>query len=81
MAKDSRIPWCDDTFNPWLGCRPVSRGCDNCYAERMNRHRKWVSEWGTSERKRTSAQYWQQPKRWAPGRKVFVGSLCDVFDP
>jgi protein gp37 len=31
----SKIEWCDATWEPVLGCSPVSAGCDNCYAERL----------------------------------------------
>ncbi len=26
------ISWTNSTWNPWVGCKPVSAGCDNCYA-------------------------------------------------
>jgi protein gp37 len=76
------------TFNPWLGCTKVSPGCAHCYAEAMmDTHYRKV-KWGpTGERKRTSPEYWKQPLKWqraaeAAGerRKVFCGSLCDVFE-
>ena len=34
MAQ-SKIEWTDKVWNPILGCRHVSEGCRNCYAERM----------------------------------------------
>ena len=33
MAENSKIEWCDHTFNPWVGCTKVSPACDHCYAE------------------------------------------------
>lgn len=36
MADNSGIDWCDATWSPVLGCRKVSRGCDNCYAIRSS---------------------------------------------
>lgn len=36
MAENSKIEWCDHTFNPWEGCQKVGPGCDNCYAEARN---------------------------------------------
>lgn len=33
MSENSKIEWCDHTFNPWIGCTKVSPGCANCYAE------------------------------------------------
>jgi protein gp37 len=34
MGK-TNIEWTDETWNPVRGCRRVSPGCQNCYAERM----------------------------------------------
>lgn len=30
MSANSKIEWCDRTWNPLLGCERVSDGCDNC---------------------------------------------------
>lgn len=35
MAQASSIEWTEATWNPVVGCRKVSSGCANCYAERM----------------------------------------------
>lgn len=35
MAQSSSIEWTESTWNPVIGCRKVSSGCANCYAERM----------------------------------------------
>lgn len=35
MAQASTIEWTEATWNPVVGCRKVSSGCANCYAERM----------------------------------------------
>lgn len=32
MSENSKIEWCDHTFNPWEGCT----ACDHCYAEARN---------------------------------------------
>jgi protein gp37 len=41
MGKNSNVSWTDDSWGPWRGCRKVSPGCDNCYAERdMKRYGK-----------------------------------------
>ena len=89
MVENSKIEWTDHTFNPWIGCQKVSPGCDHCYAETQNAHRKWNGgTWGPgAPRTRTSVAYWKQPLRWndaaaASGTraKVFCASLADVFD-
>ena len=89
MGENSKIEWCDHTFNPWIGCSKVSAGCTNCYAETRNRRFKDVV-WGSgpeSTRRRTSEAYWKQPLKWNRKAKetgerprVFCGSLCDVFE-
>jgi protein gp37 len=86
MAENSKIEWCDHTFNPWIGCQKVSPGCDHCYAEHMADHRFGWVEWGPhGKRKRTSEDNWRKPRRWAKDAnghrpRVFCASLADVFD-
>jgi protein gp37 len=64
MGANSKIEWCDHTFNPWIGCQKVSPGCDNCYAEAWA-NRFGVVEFGAKkERRRTSIKNWQLPTRW-----------------
>ena len=31
---ETQIEWTDATWNPVTGCTKISKGCDNCYAER-----------------------------------------------
>lgn len=87
MALDSKIEWCDATWNPWIGCTRVSPGCVNCYAESFAR-RYGKAEWGpTAQRVRSSAANWRKPLVWnakakREGRryKVFCASLADVYE-
>jgi protein gp37 len=86
VAENTKIEWCDSTFNPWVGCTKVSPACDFCYAE------KWALRTGQAhlwagERRRTTEQNWKLPLKWnrqaeAEGRRfrVFCASLADVFD-
>lgn len=92
MSENSKIEWCDHTFNPWIGCTKISPGCDHCYAEAMMDTRLSRARWGAGQsRVRTSAANWREPVRWnvahseffaAHGRRqrVFCASLADVFD-
>lgn len=90
MGKDTKIAWCDDTFNPFIGCTEVSTGCDSCYARILDARHKWGGEthWGPGvPRMRTSASNWDQPHKWnrqaeisGKRRFVFCASLADVFD-
>jgi len=87
MAEKTNISWCDSTFNPWWGCSKVGPGCDHCYAEALDK-RTGGDHWGPRSVPRvTGADNWKKPRRWqkkaeASGirRKVFCGSMCDVFD-
>lgn len=82
------IAWTDWTFNPWMGCQKISPGCKNCYAADLTEKRMGLRVFGPeAPRQITSAAYWRQPLQWqreaeAAGlsRRVFCGSLCDVFE-
>jgi protein gp37 len=90
--ENSKIEWCDHTFNPWIGCQHVSPGCDRCYAEHMMDHRYGKVKWGPhGKRVRTSGATWNNPRRWNANAplfvrvhghrpRVFCASLADVFD-
>lgn len=90
MGENTNISWCDNSFNPWIGCTKISPACDHCYAARDNKLRKWVPEWGeigkpTTPRKRTKT--WGEPLKWnrkaaetGYRTRVFCASLADVFD-
>lgn len=91
MAENSKIEWCDHTFNPWVGCQKVSSGCKNCYAESlMTRKPRWSNCWGPpvlTERLKTSDAYWKRALKWNREAKekgirykVFCASLADVFE-
>lgn len=94
MSENTKIEWCDHTFNPWEGCQKVGPGCDHCYAEARNARFAGGTaiNWGPgAPRRRTSAANWNLPKRWNAhasafmaqhGRRqrVFCASLADVFD-
>jgi protein gp37 len=86
MATETKIEWADHTWNPWIGCTPVSAACDNCYAAAMAHRRGWAQFVAGAPRHRTSKDYWRQPLRWnhkaaANGaRESVFPSLCDPFD-
>lgn len=94
MSENSKIEWCDHTFNPWEGCQKVGPGCDHCYAETRNARFAGGAaiNWGPgAPRRRTSAGNWELPKRWNAqadafmaqhGRRqrVFCASLADWLD-
>jgi protein gp37 len=62
--ENSKIQWCDNTFNPWEGCTKVSPECANCYAEtRANRWKSVV--WGPNGTRRVASESkWKEPIKW-----------------
>lgn len=88
MGENSKIEWCDHTFNPWVGCTKVSPGCANCYAEADMDKRRRFAKWGPNgTRVLTSPANWKKPLKWnrdaeQEGRRrvVFCASLADVFE-
>lgn len=86
MAIETGIGWTDHTWSPWWGCTKVSPGCDNCYANALDR-RTGGDHWGAGKpRRELSDQHWRTPLRWDDAarkagvrRRVFP-SMCDPFD-
>lgn len=63
--QNTKIEWCDHTFNPWVGCSKVHAGCANCYAEELMATRFRKVQWGPhGSRRITSEATWRQPKKW-----------------
>lgn len=94
MSENTKIEWCDHTFNPWEGCQKVGPGCDNCYAEARNARFAGgtATNWGPgAPRRMTSGGNWNKPLTWNKNadafmaqhgrrQRVFCASLADVFD-
>lgn len=83
---ETKIEWCDFTFNPWVGCTKVSPACDHCYAEGWAKRTGQSALWA-GERRRTSEANWRGPIKWnrdaerdGVRKRVFCASLADVFD-
>lgn len=66
MAADSKIQWCDSTFNHVRGCTKVSAGCANCYAETLSaRNPAVLGVWGPKgTRVVASEAQWREPVKW-----------------
>lgn len=65
MSANSKIEWCDHTFNPWIGCTKVSPGCAHCYAEARDQRFAGGVHWGKgAPRKLTTDANWRLPVKW-----------------
>jgi len=96
VGAETSIAWTDHTFNPWWGCRRVSPGCENCYAEAWDARwstiftkggDKKAEHWGNGPRRFFGQAHWSEPRRWnksAAARgvreRVFCASMADVFE-
>lgn len=77
MGADTKIEYVERTVNFWMGCEPVSEGCEHCYARGFWRRMRMKP----GERRRVSNKTIQATLRKAkPGDFVFVNSLSDFFD-
>lgn len=80
-----------ETINPIIGCTKCSPGCEHCYAERMAARLKRIPATGLRYLEATDdAGHWtgkmmfvpselEKPLRWKKPRRIFVGSMGDVF--
>jgi len=95
MADKTGIAWADATINPCYGCSPASPGCANCYAAKMaarmaghpNPKVSRLYEGLTDEAGKFSGRINLRPEnmlqalRWRKPRRIFIGSMTDIFHP
>jgi protein gp37 len=81
MGDNSAIEWTDATWNPVTGCTKVSRGCDNCYAERFAERFRGVAghPFETGFDLTLRPERLKQPLAWKRPRTIFVNSMSDLF--
>lgn len=81
MSDKSEIEWTDATWNPVTGCTKITRGCDNCYAQRFAERWRGVS--GHPYEQGFDLRIWasrlSNPSRWRKSRMIFVNSMSDLF--
>lgn len=89
--ENSKIEWTDATWNPVRGCRRVSEGCRNCYAQGIAA--RFSGEGKPYEglaQMTPSGPNWtgeialiedalETPLRWKKPRRIFVNSMSDLF--
>jgi protein gp37 len=77
MGIETGISWCDATWNPWMGCRKVSAGCKNCYAEKDAL--RYGKDFKSIVRSKTT---FRNPQKWwnlKVDSKIFTCSISDFF--
>ena len=87
MSK-TKIEWCDVTINPLIGCSKISPACDNCYAINMARRLQSMGTRGyngvvesgnwTGKINFVRSEL-DKPKKWKKSKKIFIGSMTDIF--
>lgn len=85
----TKIAWTDATWNPIRGCSRVSKGCENCYAEKVAARfsgpglpyegtiTPGTQRW--NGKIRLVPKVLDQPLRWKKPRRIFVNSMSDLF--
>ena len=88
------IEWCDEVWNPLVGCTRVSAGCENCYAigvaaRQMSPQHRGLTKVRPKGAKRPGPDWTgevrtvpaklAEPLRWRKPRRVFVNSMSDLF--
>ena len=91
MSDNTKIEWCDATWNPITGCSVVSPGCTNCYAMQLagTRLKHTPSREGLTKcvngnhvwngEVRLNENTLDQPLKWKRPRKIFVCAHGDLF--
>jgi len=81
MAEKSKIQWTDSTWNPSTGCKKVSAGCTNCYAERvaLRLQKMGVNRYRNGFDLTLHEDVVSLPLTWKKPRKIFVNSMSDLF--
>lgn len=94
MSDGSSIEWTDATWTIAVGCTRVSEGCNACYAisfvhRGLHESHKGLTivrpksatrpgvDW--NGKVRTLPENLSQPLQWKKPRRVFVGSMTDLF--
>lgn len=90
MSKQTElgISWTEETWNPIRGCSRVSKGCVECYAEKVAARFSGpgLPYEGLTDSKgrwngivRFVPEKLTEPLRWARPRRIFTNSMSDMF--
>ena len=80
MSK-SKIEWTESTWNPVSGCDKISKGCENCYAERMAKRLQAMGTKGYENGFKLTLHpdSLNKPLKIKKPQMIFVNSMSDIF--
>jgi protein gp37 len=80
MSK-SKIEWTESTWNPVSGCDKISKGCENCYAERMAIRLQAMGTRGYEDGFKVTLHphTLEKPLNMKKPQIIFVNSMSDIF--
>lgn len=79
MGAKTGISWCDSTWNPIVGCSPISEGCTHCWASAMVKRFPNLNGGKPFSDIRFYPERLSQPSKWKKPRRIFVGGMTDLF--
>ncbi|RPI55422.1 MAG: DUF5131 family protein, partial [Deltaproteobacteria bacterium] len=79
--SQTKIEWCDRSWNVISGCTPISEGCQNCYAKKMANRLKGRYGYPEDEPFRVTfhPDRLDEPLFWKKSCRIFVCSMGDIF--
>ena len=75
---ETKIRWATYTWNPMVGCSPVSPGCDHCYAKRIAEN-FGPPAYPNGFEPTFKPHKLADPRKWKQPSLVFVDSMSDLF--
>lgn len=86
----TKIEWCDETINPFIGCSKCSTGCNSCYAERIaarmvhnpkiaHLYENTVEDGRWTGHINYNLKSLEKIASFRKPRKIFIGSMSDIF--
>ena len=79
MPGKTLISWTNRVWNPVTGCRKISPGCQNCYAERIANSPRFKKAFPNGFEITLHPDRLDQPSRWRKPSMIFVNSMSDLF--
>jgi len=78
---NTKIEWCERSWNPITGCSKISEGCKHCYAERMSKRLAGRCGYDKDEPFKVTfhPDKLDEPLRWRKPSRIFVCSMGDLF--